>query len=132
MTSPVYIRYTIGGGLPTISRIYMTTGHYVYSLDQVDLLVAIKNTVDAIPNNPLLTNDIRLDHLDADISSRSIPANITSAVSDIKGYGNKDLTEVYNNTPTIDNVAVADAVRTELTPELDKINTNLDAKVSTV
>lgn len=32
----------------------------------------------------------------------------------------------------VDSTVIADAVRVELTPELDKVNTNLDAKVSTV
>lgn len=56
--------------------------------------------------------------------------NNSNVVTDIKWSENKDLTQVYNNTPTIDNEAVASAVRVELTPELEKINLSLDASVS--
>ena len=57
---------------------------------------------------------------------------LNSAVTSIKGANNKDITQVFNNTPTIDNAGVATAVRTELTPELALINTNLDTKVSEI
>ena len=47
-------------------------------------ILAIKTNTDlipSIPTNPLLTNDNRLNHLDADISSRTKPADTQAAVT---------------------------------------------------
>lgn len=65
-----------------------------------------------------------------DLTAKTTELN--SAVTSIKGVDNKDITQVFNNTPTIDNAGVATAVRTELTPELALIDTNLDTKVSEI
>jgi hypothetical protein len=54
------------------------------NIDQIALVWAIRADIErvwwslkAIPTNPLLTNDTRLDHIDADISSRSIPSDVS-------------------------------------------------------
>lgn len=57
---------------------------------------ATQTSIDAIPTNPLLTTDSRLNTLDASISSR-LPTSSYIAT---------------------DNTAIAESVRTELTPEL--------------
>lgn len=64
----------------------------------------------AIPTNTLLTNDSRLDNLDATISSRS-----TLTVDDI---------------PEVDNSSIATAVRGELSTELSRIDTTISSRLS--
>lgn len=64
----------------------------------------------AIPTNPLLTDDSRLDNLDATISSRS-----TLTVNDI---------------PEVDNSAIATAVRSELATELARIDADITSRLA--
>lgn len=82
--------------------------------------------------NTLIAQVANLTTITAKESTTAKTTELNSAVSSIKGADNKDITQVFNNTPTIDNAGVATAVRTELTPELAIIDTNLDKKVSEV
>lgn len=89
--------YSLSVAPPTLSQIEAST------------ILAKEATVAAIPINPLLANDARLNNLDASISSRLAAADYTappsvsglatttqlnSAVANIKGAGDKDLTQV--------------------------------------
>lgn len=54
------------------------------NVSEVALVAAIRadlerawGAIKAIPTNPLLTDDTRLDHLDADISSRAVPGDVS-------------------------------------------------------
>jgi hypothetical protein len=58
--------------------------------------------LESIPSNPVLTDDARLDNLDASISGRATTADVAAAVTAIKGQDNKDLTQVFDNTPQVD------------------------------
>jgi hypothetical protein len=51
-----------------------------------------------------------LGRIDVATSTRSTPANVTDAVTSIKGADNKDLTQVFDNSPTIDLTTVTDAI----------------------
>jgi len=44
-----------------------------------DLIIAVKAKTDVIPINPLLTDDVRVDNLDATVSSRSTKADVFNA-----------------------------------------------------
>ena len=82
-----------------------------------------KADVSGIPTNPLLTNDSRLDNLDAPISSRSSHADPTS---NIKGIGNKDLTQVFNNERGTDGAYTGTPPTVEeIRAELEKAGTKL-------
>lgn len=64
---------------------------------------ASQSSVNSIPTNPLLTSDSRLNNLDATVSSRSTPANITSAQSAI-------ITEINANETKIDSLPDANQI----------------------
>jgi len=72
-----------GGGGATAAQIWEYTDRTLTGT-QASNLAAIP----AIPTNPLLTTDSRLGNLDAAISSRATPANVTDAQTAILNQGN--------------------------------------------
>ncbi len=74
--------------------------------------------VESLPVNPVLDDDLRLDNLDAPISSRSNHADPTNS---IKGADNRDLTQVY------DNEKGTDGAYTGTPPTVEEIKTGLEA-----
>lgn len=70
---------------------------------------AIIAEIDAIPTNPLLTNDARLNNLDAAVSTRLASASYTAPIA----AG-----------------TIADAVRTELTTELGRVDVAISSRLA--
>lgn len=129
-------------------------------LARIDLPIstrASQTSVNAIPVNTLLTNDSRLDNLDASVSSRlasvsyTIPPTVTAIRSEIDTNSTKldvaistRLASAAYNTPPTSSI-IASQVRVELSSELTKISNipdnpllttdsrlnNLDSAIST-
>ncbi len=56
---------------PSATDEFAILADHVHPVDQIQAGLALESSVQAIPTNPLLTNDARLDNIDATISSRS-------------------------------------------------------------
>ena len=117
-------------------------------------ITAIKAKTDNLPVAPAAVGDIptaatnasavrtnlttELGRIVATISTRATPVNVTDAVTSIKGASNKDLTQVFNNTPSIDPSSVwAYATRTlteaaGLTPTQDANLTAIKNKTNDI
>jgi hypothetical protein len=103
-----------------------------------------QSSVDAIPTNPLLTTDIRLNNLDATISSRlaasSYVAPDNSGIAAIKAKTDNLPSDPADNSEILGAIAaipagatpeqIADAVRTELTVELDRIDVDVSSRLA--
>lgn len=79
----------------------------------------IEAAISAIPSAPSaasIADEVRVELapelalIDVATSTRSTPTNVTDAVTSIKGADNKDLTQVFDNSPTIDLTPVTDAI----------------------
>lgn len=84
--------YAYTGPTPATAEVYrchgfIASGQYAFDEDEIVTAMASVDTlstaVAAIPTNPLLTTDTRLDHLDTDISSRLAPGGTLSTVTNL-------------------------------------------------
>jgi hypothetical protein len=124
----------IQSGLATASGLTTAQGVITTAIDAIPAtdLTSVLDAVDAIPTNPVLATDSRLDHLDANISSRS-----EHSAADVWAVTERAITEKtgFSLTST-ERTAIATAVEAALINEgdgqqlidaiLQVINSNLD------